>query len=70
MYYPKAGRQIDGNEVPIERVNYVLRAASPHGEAPNHFRFEPKVVQQGSAVQIGAIVSYCYFCSCSKGFIH
>ena len=58
MYYTKAWTaQIDGNEVPIERVNYVLRGLQvPAGKHQITFRFEPKVVQHGSAVQIGAIV--------------
>ena len=58
MYYAKGWMaQIDGNEVPIERVNYVLRGLQvPAGKHQITFRFEPKVVQQGSAVQIGAIV--------------
>ena len=58
MYYAKGWTaQIDGNEVPIEQVNYVLRGLQvPAGKHQITFRFEPKVVQQGSAVQIGAIV--------------
>ena len=58
MYYANGWTaQIDGNDVPIERVNYVLRGLQvPAGKHQISFRFEPKVVQQGSMVQIAAIV--------------
>ena len=41
----------------IELVNYILRGlAIPSGTHEIEFRFEPKVIEQGSAIQIGAIV--------------
>ena len=58
MYYAHGWTaKIDGKEVPIERVNYVLRGLQVSaGKHQITFSFNPKVVQQGSAVQIGAIV--------------
>ena len=58
MYYAYGWTaQIDGKGVPIERVNYVLRGLQVSaGKHQITFSFNPKVVQQGSAVQIGAIV--------------
>ena len=44
IYYPKGWKAtIDGNEVPIERANYVLRAITiPQGEHDIEMRFEPQ----------------------------
>ena len=48
---------IDGQESKIYPVNYVLRGLQiPVGEHQIRFRFEPKVIQLGSSIQLVAIV--------------
>lgn len=58
MYYQHGWvARIDGREAKIELVNYILRGlAVPSGTHEIEFRFEPKVIEHGSAIQIGAIV--------------
>ena len=44
---------IDGNLTPHYRVNYVLRGMKiPKGEHTIEFKFEPKVIQQGSIISL------------------
>ena len=58
MYYEKGWvATIDGQESQIYPVNYVLRGLQiPAGEHQIRFRFEPKVIQLGSGIQLVAIV--------------
>ena len=58
MYYEKGWiATIDGQESQIYPVNYVLRGLQiPAGEHQIRFRFEPKVIQLGSSIQLVAIV--------------
>ena len=58
MYYQHGWvARIDGRETKIELVNYILRGlAVPSGTHEIEFHFQPKVIEQGSAIQIGAIV--------------
>ena len=57
MYYEKGWiATIDGQESQIYPVNYVLRGLQiPAGEHQIRFRFEPKVIQLGSSIQLVAI---------------
>ena len=50
MYYKEGwNAYIDGKLTPIYRVNYVLRALEiPKGDHQIEFKFEPKVIQQGT----------------------
>ncbi|RZL40950.1 MAG: hypothetical protein EOP00_25755, partial [Pedobacter sp.] len=52
IYYPKGWiATIDGKEAPIFRVNYTLRGLEiPAGNHTVEFKFEPQVVQTGSAI--------------------
>ncbi|NQW35813.1 MAG: YfhO family protein [Flavobacteriales bacterium] len=52
MYYKEGwNAYIDGKNTPIYRVNYVLRAIEiPKGNHKIDFKFEPKVIQQGSLI--------------------
>lgn len=52
IYYPEGWvATIDGNEVPILRVNYILRALEiPAGEHTIEFRFKPKAYTVGNTV--------------------
>lgn len=52
IYYPKGWKAtIDGNEVPIERANYVLRAITiPQGEHDIEMRFEPQSYTTGRII--------------------
>jgi hypothetical protein len=58
MYYEKGWvATIDNQEGIIYPVNYVLRGLQiPAGEHQIRFRFEPKVIQLGSGIQLVAIV--------------
>ena len=58
MYYEKGWvATIDEQESKIYLVNYVLRGLQiPAGEHQIRFRFEPKVIQLGSGIQLVAIV--------------
>lgn len=58
MYYEKGWvATIDDQESKIYLVNYVLRGLQiPAGEHQIRFRFEPKVIQLGSGIQLVAIV--------------
>ncbi|WP_204345273.1 YfhO family protein [Psychroserpens algicola] len=54
MYYAHGWQAtIDGNAVPIQRVNYALRGLQvPAGNHSIEFKFEPKVVQTGSMIAL------------------
>ena len=44
-------------------VNYILRGlAIPSGTYEIEFRYEPKVIEQGSAIQISPIVLFFFTC--------
>ena len=54
IYYPKGWKAyIDGNETPILRANYVLRAIEvPEGSHNITFEFKPKAYHVGNAVML------------------
>lgn len=54
IYYPKGWKvTIDGQEVEMFRVNFVLRALQiPAGKHTIEFTFEPEVVQKGSTMAL------------------
>jgi hypothetical protein len=58
MYYPHGwNATIDGNIVPIARVNYALRGLYiPAGSHKVVFAFEPEVVKTGSMIMLGSNV--------------
>ncbi|MCD2259028.1 YfhO family protein [Psychroserpens luteolus] len=60
MYYGSGWQAtIDGNEVPIQRVNYALRGLEvPAGEHKIIFKFEPQVVQTGSMISLGSSIVF------------
>lgn len=51
IYYPDWKAKVDGNEVPVVRVNYILRAIEiPAGDHTVEFSFEPKAYIVGNKV--------------------
>lgn len=56
IFYPKGWiAKIDGEEVPIERVNYILRGLTvPSGDHSIEFSFEPSAYFVGNAVMWGS----------------
>jgi hypothetical protein len=59
IYYSNGWKAfIDGEEHPIERVNYILRGLYvPKGNHTIEFKFEPEVVERGSKIMLaGAFV--------------
>jgi len=60
MYYGNGWiATIDGNEAPIQRVNYALRGLQiPAGNHDIEFKFEPEVVQTGSMISLGSSVLF------------
>ncbi len=58
MYYSNGWKAtIDGNKVPIHRVNYALRGLKvPAGQHDIEFKFEPQVVQTGSLISLASSV--------------
>ncbi|QDO95051.1 YfhO family protein [Formosa sediminum] len=50
---------IDGNLVPHERVNYILRGLDiPAGTHSIEFKFEPKVIEKGSTIALASSVVF------------
>ncbi len=60
MYYGNGWKTtIDGKEVNIERVNYVLRGLEiPSGEHTIEFKFEPQVVKTGSTIALASSILF------------
>lgn len=58
IYYANGwNAYIDGNLVPHQRVNYILRGLTvPKGEHVIEFKFEPKVVETGSTITLASSV--------------
>lgn len=58
MYYPAGWKAtVDGNEVPIARVNYALRGLSiPSGNHTVEFAFAPRVVKTGSSIALASSI--------------
>lgn len=63
IYYPHGWKaEIDGQQVPIYRVNYVLRGLEiPSGEHQIVFTFSPQVVQTGQQIVLWAGVLFLVF---------
>ena len=59
MYYSNGWKAtIDGNEVPILRVDYTLRGlAIPAGTHTIEFRFEPEVIQKGGTLALASSIA-------------
>jgi hypothetical protein len=56
-YYPGWNAYMDGEEVPIFRANYVMRAISlPKGHHDIEFRYEPLSVIWGFAISLTALI--------------
>ena len=56
-YYPGWNAYMDGEEVPIFRANYVMRAISlPKGHHDIEFRYEPLSVILGFAISLTALI--------------
>ena len=60
MYYGNGWQAtIDGEDTPIQRVNYTLRGLQiPAGNHDIEFKFEPQVVQTGSMIALGSSVLF------------
>lgn len=60
MYYGKGWQAyLDGNQVPHQRVNYVLRGLElPLGEHTIEFKFEPQVVKTGSTIALASSILF------------
>lgn len=60
MYYGQGWQAfIDGNKVPHQRVNYVLRGLEiPSGEHTIEFKFEPQVVKTGSTIALASSIVF------------
>ncbi|MGC1473061.1 MAG: YfhO family protein [Psychroserpens sp.] len=60
MYYGNGWQAtIDGNSVPIQRVNYALRALKvPAGKHVIEFKFEPQVVQTGTMISLASSIVF------------
>lgn len=60
MYYSQGWQAyLDGNEVPHQRVNYVLRGMEvPSGEHSIEFKFEPQVVKTGSTIALASSILF------------
>ncbi|MGB5980558.1 MAG: YfhO family protein [Nonlabens sp.] len=56
MYYPHGWKAtLDGQEIPIAKVNYTLRGLNiPAGEHKIIFTFEPQVIKTGSIIMLGS----------------
>ena len=70
MYYYKGWiATIDGNELPIHRVNYALRGIEvPAGSHVIEFKFEPEVVKTGSKISL--VVSLVLFVLLVLGLVY
>ena len=60
MYYGKGWQAyLDGNQVPHQRVNYVLRGLElPLGKHTIEFKFEPQVVKTGSTIALASSIFF------------
>ncbi len=60
MWYPRGWKaRIDGEEVPIYRVNYTLRGIEiPAGQHELVFRFDPPVIRTGSRITLLTSLAY------------
>ena len=58
MYYSHGWKAtIDGNEVPILRVDYALRGLQiPKGNHIIEFTFNPKVIKKGSTIALASSI--------------
>lgn len=72
MYYSNGWQAtIDGEALPIHRVNYALRGLKiPAGNHEIEFKFEPKVVQTGSTITLGSsiVLGILLLCGLYLGF--
>lgn len=68
VYYPYGWKAyVDGNEVPIARVNYLLRAINvPAGEHTIRFVFEPASYNKGMTISlVGGVLSLLIVLACA-----